>query len=137
MSFPLRPAVAATLLLLGGVALGDTVKLTNGNVVEGKAERDGDVVIVKTHVGELRLRADEVVEIVPGKTRHELYDERRAKTAKDDADAQVELGDWCKEQGLKSEARRHWKLALEVDENHRKAHGRLGHIRYVQSLPVA
>ena len=126
--------LALSLLLLAAPATADEVRLTNGGSVEGHATRDGDHVVVVTPAGEIRLRAEEVAEIVPGKTRHDLYREKaealRAGEDDTDPDAHVALGDWCKEQGLGAEARRHWRRAVELDDAHRTAHARLGHIRY-------
>lgn len=129
-----RRLVLPVLALLAGVAAADDVHLTNGNTLEGHARRVGDEVVVATPAGELRLPAAEVREIVPGKTRHDRYSERRAAldagAERDDADAHVALGDWCRENDLDAEARRHWRRALELSPNHRAAHARFGHVRY-------
>ena len=129
--FVLTPALV---LALAVNASADDVHLVNGGVVEGKAARVGDKVIVETPAGKVELKASEVKEIVEGKTRHDRYLERRTalldgKDAKS-ADAHVALGDWCKKQELKTEARRHWRRAVELDADHRAAHSRLGHIRH-------
>ncbi len=127
-------ALTAALLLLSTVAMADDVQLVNGKTIEGKARRVGDEVIVETSAGELRLPADEVREIVPGKTRADRYQERAKALPKDDAegaaDAHAALADWCKEQKLSVQARRHWKRAVEIDPDHRGAHAGLGHVRY-------
>jgi hypothetical protein len=130
----LRRLVPLLLVLAAAPAAADEVRLTNGNTIEGHARKVGDEVVVETPAGELRLRAAEVREIVPGKTRHDRYLEKRAAlekgAKKDDPDAHVALGDWCREQDLDGQARRHWRRAVELDEDHRGAHGRLGHVRH-------
>ena len=53
--------LAATLVaLLSGAASADTVHLENGSVVEGRARRVGDHVVVVTPAGEVKLPAAEV-----------------------------------------------------------------------------
>jgi len=69
-----------TLLLLGAAALpalADDVHLTNGGMLEGKARRIGDKVVVETQNGTVELRVSEVKSIVVGKTRHDRYVLRR------------------------------------------------------------
>ena len=158
MLTPLNSLLGLLLVLLAaGTASADSVHLTNGGVVEGNARRVGQKVIVETPAGTLELAASEVREIVVGKTRHDRYVERRdalaaAEAARDQlggadtedadkvkskvksrsksADAHVALGDWCKSQGLATEARRHWRRAVELSPDHRAAHGRLDHVRH-------
>ncbi len=130
-----RAGVAcAVWTLCAASALADDVRLTNGSTVEGRATREGDVVVVRTRAGEVRLPAAEVAEIVAGPTRFDLYEARRKELEggeqRDDADAHLALGDWCRDQRLDREARRHWQRAVELDPENRPAHGRLGHIRY-------
>ena len=140
MTIHLRRFALVSLLALAVPASADEVHLVNGNTLEGHTRKVGDEIVVVTPNGELRLAASEVREIVAGKTRHDRYEERRAALDRaalsgggersDDADAHVELGDWCRDQGLDAEARRHWRRAVELDANHRAAHGRLGHVRH-------
>ena len=86
--------------------------------------------MVVTAHGEIRLKAVEVRSITPGKTRHDLYEERVRESDASDASANVALGDWCRDQGLTAEARRHWQRAIEIDPDHETARARLGFIRY-------
>ena len=99
-AFPL--AAAFLTLALAAPAAADTVHLTNGSTLEGKATRQGDVVIVKTRHGEVKIAAAQVRSIVVGKTRHDLYLERVKDLKAEDTDAQVALGDWCEKQKLRS-----------------------------------
>jgi len=128
---------ALTMLVVLAAALpasADDVHLTNGGMVEGKARRVGDKVVIETPAGTVELAASEVQRIVVGKTRHDRYVERRDELAAGDdaknADAHLRLGDWCKDNDLATEARRHWRRAVEVDADHRAAHHRLGHVRH-------
>ncbi len=132
---PRRHALATLLLAAAAAAAAaDDVHLTNGNTLEGHARRVGNEVVVVTAAGELRLPASEVREIVPGKTRRDRYVERLRALEKSaratDADAYVELGDWCAAQRLRAEAGRAFRRALELDADHRAAHVRLGHVRH-------
>ena len=101
--------------------------LKNGKVLEGKVRREGGRVIIQTAAGELSLEASEVKEIDAGPSAQDLYLEKR-KSVKG-ADGHLDLGDWCKDNDLRKEARRHWRKAIEIDTDHEDARDRLGFVR--------
>jgi hypothetical protein len=127
---PLRAAALLAVLALAAPALGDQLKLKNGNTLEGKVRREGDEVVLVSRFGEMRFKASEVASVVEGPTTYDAYLERKKKAGKDDPKAQLALGDWCKQKGLKTESRRHWKRVLEIDADHAEARKRLGFIRH-------
>jgi hypothetical protein len=120
-------AAAGLALLLSAVAFADTVTLTNGRKLEGKARRAGDRVIIKTPGGELILEASEVRGIEKGRTVADDYLDKSKAVAKDDADAQANLAAWCNEKGLRKEARAHWRAVLVLDADHAEAREALGY----------
>ena len=115
---------------LASAASADEVLLRTGGKLVGKAEKSGDEVIVKSPNGEIRVKAAEVESITAGRTVWDDYADKLKSTDEKDAAAQVKLGDWCKEQSLFREARRHWTRAIEVDPDQADARKRLGFLRY-------
>jgi len=122
--------VAALVVTLAPFAAADTVTLTNGNQLEGKARRVGDRVIIKTPGGEMSLEASEVRSIAKGETAFDVYAKKRGETSAKSADAQSGLADWCQAQGLRKEARRHWAAAIELEPDHAAARKALGFVRH-------
>ncbi len=126
----LKFASFVAVCVLAGGALADEVLLVNGGKLSGKARREGDEVVVTTPHGESRLKSADVKSITPGRTVWDDYaDKAKALDAKDAA-AEVALGDWCRENGLGGESRKHWKAALALDPDQEDARARLGFIRY-------
>src|SRR5262245_3899776 len=125
-----RALLIAFVLASASAAAADEVWLENGGKLVGRATRAGDDVIVKTPTGEFRVPATQVKSITPGRTVWDEYDEKLKGADLKDAKTQVELGDWCKKQGLTPESRRHWKKAIEIDPDQADARSRLGFIRY-------
>jgi len=71
-----------------------------------------------------------VKSITPGPTVWDDYAERAKKCDAKDAKAQLELGDWCRDQSLAAEAAKHWRQAIAIDPDQAEARKRLGFIRY-------
>ncbi|MCG3135784.1 MAG: hypothetical protein HMLKMBBP_03540 [Planctomycetes bacterium] len=129
-------AVAGTAFALTASALtarADEVLLVNGGKLEGKARTVGSEVVIDTGSGEIRLAKDEVKQIVPGKTRKDLYAEKSAAldaagTAKDPA-KRMELADWCRDQKLADLEKKELRTVLVLDPDHEGARARLGYVR--------
>jgi hypothetical protein len=126
-----RTAVAPLLLLLAAApAAADEIRLVNGRTLEGRAQRVGDEVVVRSSVGEVRLPAKEVASIVVGPTKDDLYRERAAKLDAKDIAQQVALADWCREQRLTEFEKRHLRAVIAIDPDHAEARARLGYVRH-------
>jgi hypothetical protein len=126
-------ATLAAWLAAGPPARADEVLLTNGNTLEGKARREGDDVVLTTRHGEHRLKAADVVRITPGPTQGDRYQERLRALDPGSGDPVpdlVALADWCQAEGLRAEARLHWRAVLAQDPDHGTARARLGYVRY-------
>jgi len=110
-------------------AAADVVYLKTGGQVEGRlAGAEDGYYRIRTTVGVVRLPVTVVERVEAGPTVFDEYDRRLAQ-ARETADAQAELGQWCEGAGLKSEARQHFEKALELNPNHAAARRALGFTR--------
>lgn len=119
-------AVGAT---AGLPAAGDIFHLETGGTIDGQllATEDGHYTI-RTSVGIVRIPILSVQRVEVSDTPFEQYDERAARTADTPAE-QTALANWCEEQGLRAEARRHWQRALELNPDYAPARRALGQVR--------
>jgi hypothetical protein len=107
----------------------DRVYLTSGNVIEGKAERRDDKVIVELESGEITLPSESVTKIEAGESDVQRVDARYAKLKKGDIAGLIALADYCRDHGMRA---REQQLLLEVIErepNHAEARARLGYVK--------
>lgn len=125
-----RITASLALLCLVAAARADEVLLNDGGKLVGKSERVGDEVVVTTPRGETRVKSADVKSITPGRTVWDDYADKLKATGTKDAAALVVLGDWCRDNGLGVEAKRHWSKAVEIDADQADARKRLGFIRY-------
>jgi hypothetical protein len=92
---------AALLLALAATAAADEVRLKSGRTVEGIARREPGKVIVESRLGTLTFLADEVQEIVPGRTpMHEFTEREAALGPSPKAQDVYELALWAQDRGL-------------------------------------
>lgn len=119
------------LLALAGtsIARGDVFHLDGGGTVEGRllSSEDGHYAI-RTVVGVVRVPQVVVVKIETAATVFDEYD-RRLEAVSDAPERQMELAEWCAEQGLQAERRTHLRRALELNPNHEGARRALGYTR--------
>jgi hypothetical protein len=117
------------LLCLAAILAADTVILKDGRRIEGTIKsKTATHVVVATAFGELTFELSAVEEIVTGKTKKELLREKRAacKTGEDF----YQLGLWCEQQKMASDAKGAYRKAIEVDPDHAAARGKLGFVQY-------
>ena len=114
------------------VAFGDKLYLKNGNVLEGKLVRE-----TATHyyfkmkgMGEQPIAKSQVVKVERSKSAFDEYAEKKKALAKDDAEGHYQLGLWCKENGLRNEAKAAFEAAVEIDPDHAGAREELGFVKY-------
>ena len=126
----LRLAVIGTCLLLPSpAARADVFHLENGGAIEGLLlEQTDEQYVIRTFVGQITLPISAVKRIESAPTPFEEYDRRAAEVA-ETAAAQTELAEWCEENGLGSERRRHLRRAIELDADYAPAREALGHVR--------
>jgi hypothetical protein len=126
----LRSAIlAAGSLLASGIGpaivAADEFRLESGGCIRGEwLNRDQKPLleyVVRTERGiVLRLATDQVREAISLSPALAEY-RRREPNTPDTADAQWQLAEWCREQGLAKERQQHLARVLQLDENHQLA----------------
>ena len=120
-------ALAAALVCLATLALGDVVYLKNGGSIEGQVVPTGDGVILKLPAGEVRISSAAIERIERKPSALDEYQKRLAQLNQDDADAHSKLGAWARANGLKLQARGHFEKAIALNPNHAAARQALGY----------
>jgi hypothetical protein len=117
-------------LLFAAAASADEVHLKDGGKLVGDATKVGDEYVVETPHGRSRVKASEVALVVEGRTAWDDYADKLKAASDDDAAAQLALGDWCRDAGLASNAKKHWTRAVAIDPDQAEARKRLGFVRH-------
>jgi hypothetical protein len=92
---------AALALTLAATAAADEVRLKSGRTVEGIVRREPGKVIVESRLGTLTYPADEVQDVVPGRTpMHEFAEREAALGPSPKAEDVFALALWAQDQGL-------------------------------------
>lgn len=126
---------ASTVWLGGGPLYADLVKLKSGGEIRGQLEGDVSakgpkpVVVTTVSGGIVAVEPVSVQFITRRPFKVELY-ETRAKETPRTVDAQWELAEWCRKQGLSSQRDDHLRILLELAPNHRRARLALGYSNY-------
>jgi HEAT repeat protein len=118
-------AVALLLLVAPAIALADTVRLRTGDVVEGDVKDLGDRIQVAAAGGPVSLRWTDVDVVLKDKTAKDLYGEKHAALAKDDAKGLYALALWAERAGLAEERRACLADVLAADPDHAAARAAL------------
>ncbi|RPI73865.1 MAG: hypothetical protein EHM42_15930, partial [Planctomycetaceae bacterium] len=104
----------------GGVVRGEIVS-------EGVDPQDSALVVVKTlSSAVVQIAGADVQSLHRRKLVHEEY-VSRAREVADTVEAQSELAEWCRRQGLLNYRKAHFERILELDPQHAAAHKALGH----------
>ena len=119
-------AAALTGLAIPAAALGDTVRLRSGDVVEGGVKDLGDRIEVAAKDGPVSIRWRDVEVVLTDKTPADVYREKLAATPKDDANALFALAMWAGRAGMPGERADCLKAALKADPEHAGARSALG-----------
>ena len=114
------------LLTVVGVYAQDRVILKDGQIFEGKVEKENNKsVVLRTKYGVLRFPREKISKVEKGKPAKDEYMSKRKKIAQ----ALFELALWCKKHGLKKQALRHLREVIKYDPDHEGARKLLGYIR--------
>ncbi|MBI2922928.1 MAG: hypothetical protein HYY18_17880 [Planctomycetes bacterium] len=115
----------ALLLACAGPAAADAIVLKDGRRFEGEVTDKGDRYAVKGKFGTVYFDKKDVakVEMPPV----EEYRQRAGALSDQDAEGHFLLGVWCREQGLRAEARAEFEKAIAADSEHGGARRELGH----------
>jgi HEAT repeat protein len=118
-------AAALAALAVPAMALADTVRLRTGDVLEGDVKDLGDRIQVAAAGGPVSLRWSDVEVVLKDKTARDLYAEKRAALAKDDAKGLYALALWAERAGLAEERRACLADVLAADPDHAAARAAL------------
>jgi len=115
--------------LFSTAAFADRVHLKDGRVIQGQVIDKGDQVEIRLKLGSTTVRKDEIVRIEKVKSPAEVYKEKSAALADDDADGHFQLAQWCREQDLTEEAHAQLLKVIAIDPEHARARALLGHVK--------
>lgn len=119
-------------LLVGSLATGaqaDKVYLVGGSVIEGKATRSGNKIVVEVAAGTLTLEASSVARIEPGTTPLQWLSARRIALPRGAIAERLQLADDYREEGLRSAAFELLREVLALEPDNEQARQRLGFVR--------
>jgi hypothetical protein len=115
--------------LLCAHARADRVHLTSGEVIEGKATRQGDKVVVQIDSGEVAVPADSVVRIESSTTDLQRVDDMLAKLKPGDTAGLLKIANFCRDHQLPAREQELLQRVLETEPDHAEARARLGFVR--------
>lgn len=124
---PFSTTLIAAALLGPWAVLADVVYLKDGGSLEGVVSEENGKIVVRSGSIKMVLEKDRILRIEAKKPPREEYQERLAKVPARDARAHYNLGLWCLDKRLPSEARDCFVRVLVLDPNHQEAHRNLGH----------
>ena len=127
-----RAVPSAIFIVLCAVSLparADIFHLSTGGRIEGELlYKDDQHYKIRTTHGTVLLTLDSVVRTESAPSPFEQYRKRKAQAPATPA-GQVELAEWCGENGFSRERRDHLRRALELDPNYEPARRALGYVR--------
>ncbi|MFI5307007.1 MAG: hypothetical protein ACHQ53_06635 [Polyangiales bacterium] len=120
--------VSLVLALSAGVARADTVHLVGGNVIDGKAERKGDKVVVELESGEVTLPAESVEKIERSDSVVQRFEALYAKLAPGDVKGLLTLANFCRDHDMRERERQMLLQVIEHAPDQAEARARLGYV---------
>ncbi len=135
MALVIRPRLCSALAAFGvtvalcSSAFADRTILVGGTVLEGKAIRKGDKVIVRLESGEITVPADTVERIEKSESVVGQFDARYAALPKGDVKARLALADYCRDHSMRAEERKLLLEVIDLDRDNAVARARLGFVK--------
>jgi hypothetical protein len=127
---------SARMLALGCVLCGsvplvaaDDVHLDNGEVIEGRATRTGDKIVIELESGQITLSAESVKRIEKRESSVERYEKAFQKLAPDAVAERMQLADYCRDHGMRDRERTLLQQVIDRSPNHEQARKRLGYVK--------
>ena len=124
------------LVLGGGVQLvgprsaqADRVFLTSGSMIEGKATRAGEKVIVEMDSGFITLSAGAVQKIEQAESEVQRLEARAREIAPNDVQGLFVFADYCRDRGMKSREEDFLRRIIALVPDQPEARARLGYVR--------
>jgi hypothetical protein len=117
------------ILANGGRAHADRIVLTSGSVIEGKATRVGEKVIVELESGKLTLSAGSIQRIEQAESEVDRVDARLRALHPQDVHGLFNLADYCRDHGMKAREQELLERVIALAPDHPEARARLGYVR--------
>jgi hypothetical protein len=127
----MRAVVLAGLItaLASASAHADRVHLVGGNVIEGRATRQGDRVTIELGSGVISVAASDVARIESTDSEIQQFERRAARLAAGDIRGTLELAQFCRDHDMRDRERELLQRVLKLDPDHAEARARLGYVR--------
>jgi len=114
---------------VSGLAHADRTFLVGGSVIEGRASRKGDKVVIEMESGQVALPADSVARIEKSDSTVSEYEARSAALPPGDVPARLALADFCRDHGMRARERTLLLAIIDIDPDNAAARARLGYVR--------
>jgi hypothetical protein len=133
-----RAHILCALLVAASAAGADVVRLRNGGRFEGEVRDLGDVIAIRTRVGEIRIPREDVASIEKSPSLETQHRQRQAEVEKRDrsspagfdVEAHLAFGRWCAERRFHPEATAEFLAVLKAVPDHPEASKRVGELGY-------
>lgn len=113
------------------VSAADVIHLKDGGKIEGKVITETETEVqIATKYGVQNIPKENIKQVETTPTVREVYREKLSEIEEGDADAHYQLGLWCKEQGLVSEAELEFREAIKLNPGHHGARVEMGFVFY-------
>jgi hypothetical protein len=126
--------LALSCVLLGvPPAAADDVHLDNGEVIEGRATRSGDKVVIELESGQITLHATSVKQIDKRESSVERFDIMYSALKPGDVAKRMQLADFCREHDMRERERKLLEEVIAREPDHAEARARLGYVKSSES----
>lgn len=120
----------AAVLLFCSVAHADRVHLKDGAVLEGRASRVGDRVVIEIESGAVTLEASEVQKIESSESPLDHVVAKRATLRQDDVQGRLALVRYCREHQLSAHESELLREILDLAPDNAEARAALGYVKH-------
>ncbi|HET8935958.1 MAG TPA: hypothetical protein VFN67_21075 [Polyangiales bacterium] len=121
--------LALSCVMYAARAAADDVHLDNGEVIEGRATRSGDRIVIEMESGQISLGADSVKHIEENESSVERYEKQYQALKPEDVGKRLQLADYCRDHGMRERERKLLEQIIEREPNHEQARTRLGYVK--------
>ena len=125
----LRAVLIAVIVSLVGVAHADRIHLKSGTVIEGKATRAGNQVLIEIESGQVGLPADDIERIEKGGSPVQEFETRRAELGARDVAGRIGLANYCRDHGMRGREELLLREVIDLAPDHAEARERLGYVK--------
>lgn len=115
--------------LIAGVAQADRVHLVDGAVIEGKATRQSNKVVIELESGQVTLAAGDVAKIESGSSPVQRFEQLEAEQRGRGVAGLIVLADYCRDHGMRGRERTLLESVIEQQADHTDARVRLGFVK--------